>query len=212
MPLASQSDLALDIGDWHVQLAFEQAATWRASGVGDVPLEIQVTEAQLKRGRLPERLAGLMKAHQRPPKLLVLRISARALTTTNLEALAALKSLRDLGVRISLADFTSDKAALAILEVARLDSVVLSGKFLQDVPEDKARTALAKSLIDLAHGFKLAVTVKGVETETQLEFLTQHHVEALQGTVYCPAVSGDKLAEFVKSIVGAHRTAEAAGA
>ncbi|HEV8435675.1 MAG TPA: EAL domain-containing protein, partial [Thermoanaerobaculia bacterium] len=99
-------------------------------------------------------------------------------------AVATMRSLRDMGVRIALDDFGTGHSSLNYLRSFPIDSVKIDQAFVHEIEGSASNRAIVSAVIAMAHGLDLRVTAEGVETEAQFEFLRQQGCEEVQGFLF----------------------------
>ena len=97
------------------------------------------------------------------------------------KAVAALTRLKDIGVGISLDDFGTGYSSLGYLKRFPIDVLKIDKSFVDDVTTSSSDAAIARSVISLAHNLDMRVIAEGVETREQVDFLTEHGCDEMQG-------------------------------
>ena len=198
MPVAAQSDLGVQIGNWQVRLVFAHLAAWRERGLHGMRVSIPVAEVQLRKGGLPELLGALAGSHGIAPADIALVVSASTLATHAVETLTALKSVTDKGFTIELSDFGLDKATLGLLDALPLAGIGLSEKTIEGVPGDRARTVMVEGVLRVATGLGIPVLAKGVATAEQVEFLSGRGCGRMQGPAYAGVGTASEAESFAR--------------
>jgi diguanylate cyclase (GGDEF)-like protein/PAS domain S-box-containing protein len=182
IPLAEESGLIDDIGDWVLQQATAQAREWVMRY--NVPLRISVnlSARQLRSDRLLSSVADALGASGLPAHLLELELTESGLMEDPELAARLLQQLRSLGLSLSVDDFGTGYSSLAYLCRFPLDKLKLDRSFLlQKHTELVSPWKLAEAIINLAHTLNLAVVAEGVETQEHLDFLRNTSCDEIQG-------------------------------
>ena len=95
--------------------------------------------------------------------------------------LAALKSLRDIGVRTAIDDFGTGYSSLNYLKQFPVDILKIDRSFIQNLPQNADDAQITRTIIAMAHNLGMGVIAEGVETREQLEFLISADCEEVQG-------------------------------
>jgi len=106
---------------------------------------------------------------------------ASTLQTEREQAIANLKALRALGVRIALDDFGSGYSWLSCLKHTPVDLLKMAPTFVAGIGKDPRDEEMIRSLIALGHGLGLKVLAEGVETPEQLAWLREAGCDLAQG-------------------------------
>lgn len=173
---AERSGLIRPIGNW----VLEQAGQLLAGPLADsqLRLSVNVSVQQLRDEDFVPRIARLINKHAIAPGRLTLEVVESLLLTPGISL--QLKALRDLGVELSLDDFGTGYSSLRYLQDFRVDEIKLDKVFI-DVLQQRDDAPLARSIIALAKTLGLKLVAEGVETAFQLEYLSRHGVDLVQG-------------------------------
>ena len=116
--------------------------------------------------------------------------------------IAAVISLKELGVRISIDDFGTGYSALGYLRDFPIDEVKIDRTFVKRLGIDSEDSAIVRAVVSLGHELGVMVTGEGVETETQLDELRRLGVDAAQGFLFSDA---EMPADLTPKLVHPHR-------
>jgi len=199
MSVAAQSGLATEIGNWQLRMVCAHMEKFREMGVPPFEISVPVTEVQLKRGAIDSLVNGLLGTHRLQGKWLKILVSAKTVEVNARETQTALQALRDMGIKVGLLDFNTEKSTMGILKSLQLDEVVLSERVIRKVPEDSDKKNMLESVISSIRARHMRVTVKGIDNAAQIGFLTENKCDSIQGTFYSPILNATKLAAFAKS-------------
>jgi diguanylate cyclase (GGDEF)-like protein len=182
IPVAEQSDLILELGDWVLRRALQDAASWHYPDGGSAPsVAVNVSLRQLTSEGLSARVAALLTETGVDPGRLYLEVTETALGGDTFAVIEALESLRDVGVRLSIDDFGTGHASLTYLARFPVDQVKVDQSFVAGLGIDAGSAAIVGGVIAMAHTFDLRVVAEGVETESQLGMLAELGADAVQG-------------------------------
>ena len=201
IPQAEESGLIMPLGQWVLQTACEQLATWgQRPETEKLSIAINVSMRQFRHPEFVEQVLGMIaqtgiRAHRLKLEL------TESLLATGLEiTIAKMGRLKDAGVTLSIDDFGIGYSALSYLKYLPLDQLKIDRAFVKDVLTDPNDAAIARTIIGLAQSLGLGVVAEGVETEEQRAFLAKHGCECYQGWLFCKALPIDKLEAFMRVI------------
>lgn len=201
IPLAEETGLIYDLGLWILNAACEQHRAWRAMGLDDIRLAVNISPYQLKRSSLECDVAAIFDDTQMPLQLLELELTETALMQEG-ETTRLLERLTAKGLSIALDDFGTGYSSLSYLRRFPIDRIKIDRSFVCDINGSQSDGALARAVIMLAHGLNVGVVAEGVETAAQLSLLRHFGCDEAQGYLLGEPVAGDILAE---SILGRNR-------
>ncbi len=181
IPLAEQTGLIESIGDWVLETACTQRATWTAAGHAPFRVAVNLSLRQLAAGDLDARVHDLLRRSGVPPDQLELEITESVLMEDPAGAMHVLKKLRTRGVGIALDDFGTEYSSLSYLKHFPLDYMKIDQSFVRGIPQDGDDIAIVRTVLTLARNLKLGVIAEGVETEAQWHFLRELGCDEVQG-------------------------------
>jgi EAL domain-containing protein (putative c-di-GMP-specific phosphodiesterase class I) len=196
VPLAEETGQVLELGRWVLAEACRQAAGWRARHAASASLEIAVnlSGAQLSAPGLVDEVGAALRAAELEPSSLLLEITETALIHDTEGGIAALRSLRALGVRTALDDFGTGYSSLQYLDRFPVDAMKIAKAFVNDVGDHTGREPrLARAIVGLAEAFELRVIAEGVERAEQVPALVELGCDFGQGNHFSPAVSSERV-------------------
>ena len=193
IPLAEDTGLINELGDWVMQTACTEAAAWPSH----VRLAVNVSPIQLKSPTLALRITGALAASGLPPDRLEIDITEAVLIHDDETALAILHQLRAIGVRIALDDFGTGFSSLSYLKRFPFDKIKIDRCFVSDIEVDGS-AAIVQAVVNIAAARDMSTTAEGVETEQQREILRQLGCTQMQGYLF----SRPKPASQIRPLLG----------
>jgi len=177
IPLAEESGLIVEMGEWILREACREAASWTA------PLQVAVnlSPAQFTHGDLVGLVHSILLETGLAPDRLELEITEGVLIEDFDRGLSLLRRLKALGVRISMDDFGSGYSSLSYLQAFPFDKIKIDRAFVINLGRNPQSAAIVRAVIDLGHGLEMSIVAEGVETEEQLAFLAEEGCDAVQG-------------------------------
>jgi diguanylate cyclase (GGDEF)-like protein/PAS domain S-box-containing protein len=201
IPLAEDTGLINELGDWVMQTACTEAAGWPSR----VRLAVNVSPIQLKSPTLALRITGALAASGLPPDRLEIEITEAVLIHDDETALEILHQLRAIGVRIALDDFGTGFSSLSYLKRFPFDKIKIDRCFVSDIEVDGS-AAIVQAVVNIAAARNMTTTAEGVETEQQREMLRQLGCTQMQGYLF----SAPKPAAEARRLLGARLETAAA--
>ncbi|MEC9482514.1 MAG: EAL domain-containing protein, partial [Halomonas sp.] len=185
IPLAERHGLMTALGNWVIERAVAQQASWRASGMPRVPIWVNISALQLIQGDLESRLAAALAQHKVPAQMLGLELTESVLLDERAGDISPrLEALRAQGHQIAIDDFGTGYSSLAYLKRLPVDKLKLDRAFIRALPEDRADAAIVVAVLAMARGLHLEVVAEGVETQAQCDFLVEHGCPLTQGFLF----------------------------
>ena len=213
IPLAEASGMVHALGRWTLNAACHQGALWRARypAAPGIQINVNVSASQLARPAIVQDVARALEQAQLEPDALTLEVTETALMSDIDAAVARLRSLKDLGVRIAIDDFGVGHASLRYLKRFPLDYLKVAKDFVDEIDTPGEELAILRAIIDLSRVFGLSAIAEGIETEEQRLKLGELGCEFGQGFLLsrpAPAKVADDLILQVGLLGGAGSASE----
>jgi len=180
IPLAEETGLITQIGEWVLHTACIEAATWPA----DVKVAVNLSPVQFRKSNLPEVVMYALAQSGLPPERLELEITETALIESAADCLPALRQFRNLGIAIALDDFGTGYSSLSQLTMFPFDKIKIDKSFTQNMIKRTECAAIISATLTLAQSLDMATTAEGVETVQQYRLLRLAGVTSLQGYLF----------------------------
>lgn len=184
IPLAEELGLVIQMGQWVVEAACRQIAQWRTDGLGNVPVAVNLSPAQLASPSFPDKVADVLRTHSIVDGCLEMEVTESMMMDNPEHAIAILNALRGLGVRLSIDDFGTGYSSMAYLKRLPVHTLKLDRHFVNHVDSDPIDADLCAGVIALAHKLGLDVVAEGVETQSQRDALAARDCDLFQGYFY----------------------------
>jgi EAL domain-containing protein (putative c-di-GMP-specific phosphodiesterase class I) len=181
IPIAEETGLIVEIGQWVLRTACAQTQTWIQQGLPPLTVSVNVSGAQFKQGKVWHAVQGALAHSGLPAQHLVLELTETMLMDNASENIELLHELKEIGVALSVDDFGTGYSSLSYLSRFPLDELKIDRSFVKDLPADQHSVAIVAAIIALARELKLRIVAEGIETQQQLQFLKSRHCETYQG-------------------------------
>jgi diguanylate cyclase (GGDEF)-like protein len=198
IPIAEQAGLIEEIGEWVLRTACAQQKAWLRSGIAPSRMAVNLSARQLKRLDLSQRIAAILEQTGLEPRYLELEITESAVMEDPARTVFLLKELRAMGIAIALDDFGTEYSSLGYLKQFPLDYMKIDQCFVRGIPDSSDDVAITKTIITLAKNLRLRVVAEGVETPTQLAFLTDQACDEVQGYFFSRPVPADQAEDLLR--------------
>ncbi|MDX2422881.1 MAG: EAL domain-containing protein [Amphritea sp.] len=198
IPLAEESGLILDIGNWVLNEACRQAGEWERTGLGDIKVSVNVSSQQFKEANYKEHVEAALNVSGLSPSLLMLELT-ESLAMQNVEAsVTLLSSLKELGIGLSIDDFGTGYSSLSYLKRFPLDELKVDRSFITGIPDNEDEVRIVLAIIAMAKALRLSVVIEGVETEEQLRLLQGTQSDLIQGFYFSKPLIAHDFRAFVE--------------
>ncbi|WP_237051351.1 EAL domain-containing protein [Magnetospirillum sp. ME-1] len=197
VPLAEELGLIRPIGEWLITAACREALVWQGMGLGDINIAVNISPRQFQQGDIVSIIKRALDETRLPPWLLTVEITEGLLLSNGEEILAKMEAIRSLGVSLSVDDFGTGYSSLSYLKSFPVDVLKIDRSFIADMGERSDDATMVEAIIALGHSLHLEVVAEGVETQEQLDFITNQGCDVAQGYFFSPPLSGPRFREFV---------------
>lgn len=181
IPIAEETGLILNIGDWVLHEVGEQAQRWHAQGLRPITVAVNFSPKQFQQQNVLSTIAAVISRCKPTGFNLEIEITESAAMHDVDASIKLLNNLREMGARISIDDFGVGYSSLSCLRLFPLNTLKIDRGFLQGIPQMKDNTAITNAIIGIGHSLGLSLVAEGVETQEQLAFLKAQGVEEIQG-------------------------------
>lgn len=177
IPLAEDTGVILQIGEWVLRTACREAATWTRP----LTVAVNVSAVQIHNANFAHVVHEVLFETGLSPGMLELEITETALIRDLNRALATLRRIKMLGVRIAMDDFGTGYSSLSNLRAFPFDKIKIDGSFIKSVNVNEQGAAIVRSMLGLGRALNLHVLAEGVETSGEFEFLRKELCNEAQG-------------------------------
>ncbi|MEP6881213.1 MAG: bifunctional diguanylate cyclase/phosphodiesterase, partial [Dokdonella sp.] len=206
IPVAEESGLIIEIGDWVLVRACEQLASWHRDGLRDISMSVNLSVLQLQRSDLIQRLCDILAANDMAPNQLELELTESVVMANAEQSISVLRQLKAVGVTLSIDDFGTGYSSLSYLRRLPIDTLKIDKEFVGDITTDPDDEAITATVINMAHSLGLNVIAEGVETAEQAEYLREQGCDEIQGHWLSKPLPPDKCLVFLRERARSRRT------
>jgi diguanylate cyclase (GGDEF)-like protein len=198
IPIAEESGLIEALGNWVLEEACRQLGAWRAEGIGDLRMAVNLSAQQLRSPGLVQAVDALLKRHGLKGSDLELEITESVAMENPERAIGQLQGLRDLGIQLAIDDFGTGYSSLAYLKRLPIQVLKLDRTFVRDIETDPSDAEISAATLALAHNLDLKVTAEGVESEAQRDYLLRHQCDFMQGFLFSKPLPAEEALKYIR--------------
>lgn len=197
IPLAEESNLILQIGEWVLDRVCADFQSWALRPDNPGRVSVNLSLRQLKQRDFLNRVQAVYARHRVPPTALELEITETTLMEDPKRTLHLLKELHGLGLRLAIDDFGTGYSSLSALQQFPISTLKIDQSFVQNATKDHDQATIVALIIEMGHSLKLEVVAEGVESEEQLRFLRALNCDFAQGLLFGRAMAADDFRDLV---------------
>ncbi|GEM_PF-5081939 len=198
IPAAEESGLIAAMEEQVLRMACAQTVQWRQNGYPNLAVSVNFSAPQFQEEKLMSLVLDALAESGLPASALKLELTESVAMSNPEYNLKVLADLNDAGVEVMLDDFGSSYSWLGYLKRLPLRVLKIDRSFIKDMIEDDNSDALVRAIVAMAHSLRMGVVAEGVETEQQLERVTYHGVDAVQGYLISKPVPPEMLPAVIQ--------------
>ncbi len=185
VPLAEETGLIFPLGNWVLETACLQIASWANRKEGaHLSIAVNISAREFRQPKFVEQVLAALDRTGANPQNLKIELSESMFGESVEEVIAKMSKLKSHGVRFSLEDFGTGYSSMAYLKRLPLDQIKIDRAFVMDILKDPISGAVAQAIISFAKAMDLSVIAEGVETEEQRAFLAKLGCHSFQGYLF----------------------------
>jgi EAL domain-containing protein (putative c-di-GMP-specific phosphodiesterase class I)/DNA-binding NarL/FixJ family response regulator len=200
IPLAEESDLILELGEFVLRTACEQTIAWQREGTPVVPVAVNISAVQLRQPGFANFVCRVLAETGMQPQQLALEITESSLMENMQQHVAELQSLRAAGVGIEMDDFGTGYSSLSYLKQLPLDTVKIDRSFISHIESNPVDAAIVSAVFAMAQSLKLRVVAEGVETRGQLQLLGRYGCAYAQGYYFSKPLPAEACGKLLREL------------
>jgi FOG: EAL domain len=181
IPIAEETDLIIDIGQWVMEEACHQYMYWYSSNIKLPQLSVNVSAKQFHHAKFTERVYEVLDKTGMLPEALNLEITESVVLEGLEDTIQKMTELKSIGISFSIDDFGTGYSSLGYLTRLPVNELKIDRTFIKGIPHDVSNMAIAEAVLAMARHLGFNVTAEGVETRQQLQFLKQQSCHFYQG-------------------------------
>jgi diguanylate cyclase (GGDEF)-like protein/PAS domain S-box-containing protein len=199
VPIAEECGLILPIGRWVLLEACRQARAWSDSGLGVVPVAVNVSAAEFGDKDFISGVRAVLIATGVEPANLELELTESVLMQDAESTVRTLGALKAMGVTLAIDDFGTGYSSFTYLRRFPVDALKLDKSFVQEITEDPGDATIVSAMINIGKSLNQRVIAEGVETRGQLKFLQSHGCDEGQGYYFSHPVVAEQAGTLLEA-------------
>ena len=206
IPIAEESGLIVEIGDWVIREACRQAREWQQRHMPFLRVAVNVSPLQFRQANFVKKVRAALEEHALDPIYLEIELTEATLMSNAETSVALLEQLSQLGVVVAIDDFGTGYSSMSYLQRFPIDKLKIDRSFISDVASNAGDASIVRAIISLAHGLRLKVIAEGVESEEQLGILKRMGCDQYQGFYRSAAVPAAEIERFARHESERHKS------
>ncbi|WP_258535728.1 EAL domain-containing protein [Bacillus sp. 03113] len=181
IPLAEETDLISQIGNWVLRTACHQNKQWQLAGLGMLSIGVNVSAFQFQEPGFIDQVKKILNETHLEAKYLTLELTESTMVQNIEYNISVMKALQELGVKVAIDDFGTGYSSLSYLKNLPIDILKIDRSFIQNLHIDPSDMAIVNAIVMMGHGLSLKIVAEGVETKPQIELLKGLRCHYAQG-------------------------------
>ncbi|MEO1467164.1 MAG: EAL domain-containing protein, partial [Cyanobacteria bacterium J06633_1] len=215
IPLAEDTGLIVEIGNWVLQSACQTLATWQQENptradIALLKVNVNVACQQFQKPDFVAKLDKILAQTGLNPACLRLEITERVLVDSEINTQSTLTEIKKRQIKLSIDDFGTGYSSLSYLSRLPIDNLKIDRSFIKNINSDLESLEIVKTIITLAHNLGMDAIAEGVETISQAQQLTALDCEYAQGYLFAKPMTVEAVESMVQK-TGSFCLVEASG-
>jgi EAL domain-containing protein (putative c-di-GMP-specific phosphodiesterase class I)/GGDEF domain-containing protein len=197
VPIAEETGLIDQIGDWVLDEACRQLASWRTRFEDDFFVSVNIAARQLRQPNFATRIKAVINKHRLPANALEIEITETSIAHAPQEARRMLEALRREGVRVSMDDFGKGYSSLGQIRRLPLDCVKLDRSLMADLYTDVGAQGVTAAVLAMTRTLRIRSVAEGIEDAESLEMVSCLGCDEVQGHYISPPLKARDFADWL---------------
>lgn len=197
IPIAEQTGLIIDIGQWILMQACAMAKTLIDDGYHDLVIAVNISPRQFRHPNFFTMIEQVLHDTELKPQNLELEITEGVMLYNENETIQVLHQLKALGLQLSIDDFGTGYSSLSYLKQFPINKLKIDQSFIKNLHTNDEDKAIVQAIIDLSNNLKLKTIAEGVEYQSHYDFLQLIGCDEIQGYWYSKPLDPERFAAFL---------------
>jgi diguanylate cyclase (GGDEF)-like protein len=193
IPEAENNGTILAIGDWVIYETCKQASLLDKQGLLKDNISLNMSPIQFMQKNVHLVIKDALTKYELNPSKIEIEITESVFASDTETILEVMNKIKSLGVSIALDDFGAGYSSLSYLTLFPIDTLKIDRAFIKDLKSGSKNETVLKNIFVLADDLGMSVVVEGVETEYQLDIVSKYKFKSIQGYLYSPPITSDKI-------------------
>lgn len=198
IPLAEETGLILEIGEWVLNRVCADLSEWRGQTVVPGQISVNLSLKQLGQPNFVRRTNRIFRRNEITPDSLELEITESTLMENPERTVRVLRELRQMGLHMAIDDFGTGYSSLSALQQFPIGTLKIDRSFVTNLVSNPDDATIVATIIEMAHNLNMQVVAEGVESGQQLDFLRRMGCDYAQGLLFGSPMSGDDYLELLR--------------
>jgi diguanylate cyclase (GGDEF)-like protein len=198
IPLLEETRMILDAGRWALRRAISDYRKWQNMGLNPPKIAVNVSPIQLQQSDFVDMVASVLNAEQNVEIGLEFEITESVIMQDIEANIQKLKRIRDMNIEIAIDDFGTGYSSLSYIAKLPVNVLKIDRAFIINMTANPDDFTIVSAIISLAHSLHLQVIAEGVETHEQAALLRALECDEMQGYLFSPGVTADKVEELLR--------------
>ena len=196
LPIAEESSLISEIGQFVIFEACKQMQLWKDLGFHDMRISINIVAQQIHRGQLLEHIEMALNIYNLTAECIDLELTESSLIDKSAHVIEFLQNLKKRGITISLDDFGTGYSSLAYLADYPIDTLKIDKAFISKIGQTKDN-AIVNAIIAMGKAMGMKIVAEGVENIQQIEYLQARDCDYFQGYYFSKPLNSNDCTDFL---------------
>jgi diguanylate cyclase (GGDEF)-like protein/PAS domain S-box-containing protein len=199
IPIAEETSLIIEIGEWVLDKVCEDFRTWQRSVGSPGRVSVNLSLKQLRQLNFINRIGAILRSYEVSPTSLELEITETTLMENPERTIKLLDQLYSLGLHLAIDDFGTGYSSLSALQQFPISTLKIDKSFVHDVVINSDDATIVDTIIQMGRNLNMDVVAEGVEDEAQLNFLQKLGCTYAQGLLFGDPMSADNYLELLSA-------------
>ncbi|MGB5164206.1 MAG: EAL domain-containing protein [Woeseiaceae bacterium] len=197
IPIAEETNLIIDIGEWVLDKVCEDFRVWQRSVASAGRVSVNLSLKQLRQRSFIQRINAILRGHEVSPTSLELEITETTLMENPERTIKLLDQLYGLGLHLAIDDFGTGYSSLSALQQFPISTLKIDRSFVRNIVTNPDDATIVDTIIQMGRNMDMDVVAEGVEDEAQLNYLQTLGCTYVQGLLFGEPMSSDNYLELL---------------